>query len=732
MTFRTIADASVLMRYEGQTQNHQTPTGWADAQESLAAASGLSVLLVEGHQPPALEVSNNNSICQAFQSSPRHVQLCDPYCGVAFERALKADEVTHYRCHAGLHCFAMPVSPGAGKQLAVIGGRAFLTSADYRSLAERFRVGDLQDLLSSDIFKNVIFASRQDLDDLARRIEEALGEFGRDKRFDERGKQTALSAPLAVREKEASEPPIKAERAKSEPAPEKQLVNQDASARRTLLQNRYFPAESEFMDACQAALEVLAGKHQLTSLALLLRDHGTFVHACGTGRLKDIPVHVEIGSKDARLFVTAKAGTSLALREGADGFKPAGTIRKQLADVTEKMAELFPLIVGDEVKAALLVGDSQLTDEKRRAVSAYCREIALPLEVLRLRHELEQRVRFAEHLQSFGEQINTVNPGETYEAILRMSSDLLHAERSSLLLLDEATNELSVKAAVGPRAEVARETRVRMGEGVAGSVLFEGRPLVVRDVESAGHTPAPEDRDYKTKSFISYPISVGGRKVGVLNVTDKAGGGTYDDIDLSLIESIAPQMALALDRAEWQEKANLFQIMSITDPLTGLLNRRYLIERLAEELKRSKRQEFPMSFMMIDIDDFKLYNDRNGHQAGDLALEMTAQCLKSALRGADVASRYGGEEFCILLPQTTLEEATAIAERIRRRVLRMRFPHGKTQPLGAVTVSIGVSAFQQGQETPETIIEAADRALYLSKSRGKNRVEAFGAPAAEE
>src|SRR5205085_6887052 len=113
-------------------------------------------------------------ICRAFQSSPDHVGLCDPYCGVAFERAMKAEGVAHYRCHAGLHCFAMPVDLGTGRQLAVIGGRAFLTSADYRALAERFRIGDLQELLSTEIFKNVIFASRQDLDGLAVRIEEAV------------------------------------------------------------------------------------------------------------------------------------------------------------------------------------------------------------------------------------------------------------------------------------------------------------------------------------------------------------------------------------------------------------------------------------------------------------------------------------------------------------------------------------------------------------------------------
>src|SRR5256885_16333539 len=97
--------------------------------------------------------------------------------------------------------------------------------------------------------------------------------------------------------------------------------------------------------------------------------------------------------------------------------------------------------------------------------------------------------------------------------------------------------------------------------------------------------------------------------------------------------------------------------MSITDPLTGLHNRRYLEARLAEELSRSKRYDYPLSFMMIDIDDFKFYNDRNGHQAGDRALEITAQCLRAALRKVDVASRYGGGEVLLLPPPPALAGA---------------------------------------------------------------------------
>jgi len=252
-----------------------------------------------------------------------------------------------------------------------------------------------------------------------------------------------------------------------------------------------------------------------------------------------------------------------------------------------------------------------------------------------------------------------------------------------------------------------------------------GKAVMVKDLLEAGRKPAPQERKYKTRSFISYPITIGGRKVGVLNVTDKFGGGTYDEVDLGLLEIIGPQVALALERAEWQERATEFQLMSITDSLTALPNRRYLEERLSEELNRSKRYDYQMSFLMIDIDDFKAYNDTNGHQAGDLALQIAAHCLKSALRSADVASRYGGEEFCILLPQTGIAEAGVIADRIRQRVATAQFPHGKTQPLGRVTISVGVSTFSKHVDTSENIIAAADRGLYQAKRLGKDRVEFY-------
>src|SRR6185295_7661463 len=156
-----------------QERREEAPPAWLELQDSLAESSALALLLVDGHQPPAVAISNNNSICRTFQSSPEHVKLCDPYCGVAHSRATEAGGTVEYKCHAGLSCFAKPVEIGGKRNLAVIGGRAFVTSADYQRLMERFRTGDLQDIVSDEVFGNIIFSEPQRLEELAQRVDRA-------------------------------------------------------------------------------------------------------------------------------------------------------------------------------------------------------------------------------------------------------------------------------------------------------------------------------------------------------------------------------------------------------------------------------------------------------------------------------------------------------------------------------------------------------------------------------
>lgn len=389
---------------------------------------------------------------------------------------------------------------------------------------------------------------------------------------------------------------------------------------------------------------------------------------------------------------------------------------------------IFPIIIGEDVRGVLFVAGDVVNDAAARAdIARFCRDVALPLEILRLREDVARRTQVVQKAEQLSRHIGALSSDDIYDAILIHAAELVGSERGSLLVYDEVAGDLAVRAAIGPHTEAMRQSRVRVGDGVAGSVMRRGHPLIITSLDDCPECEAAStDRGYKTGSFISYPITLGESRYGVLNVTDKRGGGVYDELDLSLLSMIAPQLAVALSHAEWQQRATRFQLLSITDPLTDLLNRRYLEERLVEEAERSRRHGYPMSFMMIDIDDFKFYNDRNGHPAGDLALEITAQTLKSALRSVDIAARYGGEEFSVLLPQTGADEARNTAERIRRRVERTRYPHCDAQPRGSVTVSIGVATFAPGINSSSSVIEVADRALYKAKRLGKNRVESQG------
>jgi two-component system cell cycle response regulator len=166
---------------------------------------------------------------------------------------------------------------------------------------------------------------------------------------------------------------------------------------------------------------------------------------------------------------------------------------------------------------------------------------------------------------------------------------------------------------------------------------------------------------------------------------------------------------------------------ALQDPLTGLYNRRHLDDRLAAELAAAQRHGRPLSLLMIDIDHFKEVNDDHGHLAGDEALKMVAFILRGAVRKEDVLARYGGEEFVIVARETALEGARVLAERIRRAVERSHCAWqgrelGVTVSIG-VTVSVGLTEFVQGR-TDREVLEAADRALYLAKQAGRNRVVA--------
>lgn len=170
--------------------------------------------------------------------------------------------------------------------------------------------------------------------------------------------------------------------------------------------------------------------------------------------------------------------------------------------------------------------------------------------------------------------------------------------------------------------------------------------------------------------------------------------------------------------------------LSLTDPLTGLFNRRYLDQLLALEVTRQRRHKRPFSLLMIDVDHFKNFNDAHGHPRGDDVLRALAKILTASLRGSDIVARVGGEEFVAVLHDVELPVAMGAAEKLRAAVAAHDFPKGDEQPLGRVTVSLGLASWPKHGETADEVLEAADRALYASKAAGRNRVTAAPDPTA--
>jgi diguanylate cyclase (GGDEF)-like protein len=263
-------------------------------------------------------------------------------------------------------------------------------------------------------------------------------------------------------------------------------------------------------------------------------------------------------------------------------------------------------------------------------------------------------------------------------------------------------------------------------------------PLLVQDAtQDDRFARDPYVRVLDRCSLLAVPILSQGdpRAMVLLENRLSRNAFTVDRLDAVLL--IAGQLAVSMDnarlyaslerkvaeRTEELELANRrLQQLSITDPLTGLANRRQLGDRLAAAWQRGLHTGDQVTVAMIDVDHFKLYNDRYGHPAGDACLRRVAAAAAAAVRGNDLVARYGGEEFAILLHCDDLEAARRTAERVRAAVETLEVPHEKSST-GRVTVSVGVAAMVPSPDTsPEHLIEAADAQLYRAKRGGRNRV----------
>lgn len=293
---------------------------------------------------------------------------------------------------------------------------------------------------------------------------------------------------------------------------------------------------------------------------------------------------------------------------------------------------------------------------------------------------------------------------ELFKEIVMIVRKKLGYKTVGILLLEENGEHLRVRSGVGYTSLDLKSLKIHVStEGVTGLAVKEQRPILVKDVREEARYIG----ERKSKSEIAIPLLTKAGVTGVLDV-ESEGAGSLSDEDVKLLTSLATFIAIAIENAKLYERT---ETMAITDELTGAFNYRYLKSKLGEELEKAKRQKNKLSLLMLDLDNFKEINDSKGHAEGDQVLKSLAEKLRTGLRKDDVFTRYGGDEFMVILPQTDKQEAIKIAHRLKRIVEENR-----------LKTSIGVSTYP---DDSEQLIEAVDKALYRAKEKGKDLVYSF-------
>lgn len=329
--------------------------------------------------------------------------------------------------------------------------------------------------------------------------------------------------------------------------------------------------------------------------------------------------------------------------------------------------------------------------------------------------ELEQRTREMSLLNEMGDILRAcLTTEEAYSVIVRVAQQIFPVQVGALYVIAPSRNVVEAAAVWGDPALVERTFSPpecwALRRGRTHWVENPRSGLICRHIH---HQPQ--------EGYLCIPMMAQSEALGVLHLMQP------DNIKMTetkqrMAVTMSEHIAMALSNLRLHET---LRSQSIRDPLTGLFNRRFMEESLELEIRRAARNQRPLGMIMMDLDHFKYFNDNFGHEAGDLLLKELGAVLKGNIRGEDIACRYGGEEFTIILPEGTGAVTRQRAEFFKEAVqnLDVRF---RGRPLGKVTASMGVAVFPDHGRTAKALIEAADKALYRSKSGGRDRITLAG------
>lgn len=337
-----------------------------------------------------------------------------------------------------------------------------------------------------------------------------------------------------------------------------------------------------------------------------------------------------------------------------------------------------------------------------------------------LKSSLEHKIENYRHLKKFTEDLNNeTSLDQISDIVVRETFGLLGSKGNVLLyLINDKNRKLELRAI--QKEDEAEKIKEKMGDLFDQWALRHNQPLLVEDAMSDFRFDPDRIKQEVSRplgSLICVPLMTESSSLGILRI-DSQIFEVYNSDDLRFLSVIADIAKLSLENAIY---FNHMQELSITDGVTGIFLRRYALERLKEEFLRAQRTDTPLSFLMLDIDHFKNFNDTFGHMGGDIVLKKVARLLKDffSLPG-NIVARYGGEEFCVVMPHVLKQEAAKLAESFRQFLSDREIILRREKV--TITVSVGVASFPEDALQHEDLIRCSDSALFKAKRGGRNKV----------
>ncbi|MBN2315340.1 MAG: sensor domain-containing diguanylate cyclase [Sedimentisphaerales bacterium] len=339
-------------------------------------------------------------------------------------------------------------------------------------------------------------------------------------------------------------------------------------------------------------------------------------------------------------------------------------------------------------------------------------------------HKTDTSITLLEQITPLARQINCLDIDRIADICIKNIPQMVHVQFASLYILDETNNMLhlykhnhpflinkivSLNQTPTPLMVIAARSKELI---LVGDIDTHRKPVIRKSQRAFAE-------NYRTKNCAIVPLVCQDRVVGVLNLADKIGSDRFDSGDIALIELFSQLIGASIGNVKLFEK---IQRQATTDGLTGLVNHKTFYEILEKELWRLRRFGGQISLIMVDMDNLKKINDVYGHRAGDKAIREVSKRIKGCIRQIDTAARYGGDEFAVILLNTSLREATVVAERMVNAVAGTPTSWNKEEiPL---SVSVGLGQYD-AESTPEDVTSRSDQALYAAKQAGKNTVKIF-------